>query len=218
MILDSNKVLERSVDSMAKIYAIVIGLALSESVRTLITKNLQGQPNLTPATLESGLPAFVAIVATLVPFWHGMNRHLDRCYLEKNGPVAQGALLLDFITFFIEASLLLIAGWALRDGLVTFYCLGAALLIDSIWGIVSHQIHFPNQKSHVRKWATTNLIAGCVALAIVAFPFNWKPTLLMVIAVGRTIVDYIFGWDFYFPPVPATPLSKTPVPPAADSV
>src|ERR1035437_9224515 len=179
MSLEQNKAIERSVDSVARIYAIVIGLALAESVQTLIVKNQQGNPDLSFAAVVTGVPAFVWFVVTLVPFWHGMNRHLDRCYLEKTGVVAQGALLFDFAVFFVEASLLFIAGWALRSGLVTFYCLGAVLLIDMVWGFISHQIHFPNQKSHVKRWSAINIFAGVLALLIVAFPFNSKPTVLM---------------------------------------
>lgn len=202
MSLEQSQAIERSVDSVSKIYAIVIGLALSESIKTLIIRNQQGNPDLSLATLLTGAPAFVAFVVTLVPFWHGMNRHLDRCYLEKTATVAQGALLFDFAVFFVEASLLFISGWALRSDLVTFYCLGAVLLIDMLWGFISHQIHFPNQKSHVVKWAAINLVAGMAALGVVAFPFKMKSTVLMAVAITRSIVDYWLCWDFYFPPLP----------------
>ena len=97
MILDRKKAIERSVDSVARIYAIVIGLALSESIKTLIVKDPGGNIDLTAQTLWSGAPAFLAFVFTVVPFWHGMNRHLDRCYLQKpDEKVVHGALLLIF--------------------------------------------------------------------------------------------------------------------------
>jgi hypothetical protein len=96
MILEKNKAIERSVDSVARIYAIIIGLALAESIRTLIVKNANGAVDLSLTTLWSGAPAFLAFVFTLVPFWHGMNRHLDRSYLEKEENGVEGALLLDF--------------------------------------------------------------------------------------------------------------------------
>jgi hypothetical protein len=73
MILEKNKAIERSVDSVARIYAIIIGLALAESIRTLIVKNANGAVDLSLTTLWSGAPAFLAFVFTLVPFWHGMN-------------------------------------------------------------------------------------------------------------------------------------------------
>lgn len=199
MSLGRDKIIERSVDSISKIYAIVIALALTQSVQALVVKDATGSAELSLATLLTGAPAFVAFLFTLVPFWHGMNRHLDRCYLEKTSGVAQGALLFDFAVFFIEASLLFIAGWSLRSGLVSFYCLGLVLLIDMIWGSISHQIHFPGKKSHVRKWAGINIAAGFVAFLIVIFRFEQKPLGLMAVAIVRTIVDYWLCWDFYFP-------------------
>ena len=199
MSLEPNKVVERSVDSVARIYAIVIGLALSQSVQTLITKDAQGGADLNPHKLLTGAPAFVAFVFTLVPFWHGMNRHLDRCYLEKPDAVAQGALLFDFAVFFFEASLLFIAGWSLRSGLVSFYCLGLMLATDTVWGFISHQIHFSGEKSHVVSWAFVNIIACVLAVGVIAYPFERKPWVLMIIAVVRSIADYWRGWDFYFP-------------------
>jgi len=199
MTLDPSKAIERLVDSIARIYAIVIGVALSESIKTLITKNSHGDPDLSAAQVLIGLPAFVAFVFTLVPFWHGMNRHLDRTYLEKDRPVKQGALLIDFGIFFLEAILLFVAGSALRTGLVTFYLLGVVLLIDILWGFVAHEIHSPGKKSHVRKWATINAIAGAAAFFVVLYQFDHKPLALMAVAVLRSGVDYWLCWEFYFP-------------------
>jgi hypothetical protein len=198
MSLNANDVIERSVDSIAKIYAVVIALAITQSIQTLI-KGTNGSANVGFDTLYAGAPAFVAFLFTLVPFWHGMNRHLDRCYLEKTGVVAQGALLFDFTVFFLEASLLFAAGWSLRTGIETFYFLGALLLTDMVWGYISHLIHFPRKKSHVLKWSIINVVAGALAFGVVEFPFNQKPWVLMAIAILRSIADYGFCWKFYFP-------------------
>ncbi|MGA2674964.1 MAG: hypothetical protein ABSE99_17250 [Terracidiphilus sp.] len=202
MILETNKAIERSVDSVERIYAIIIGLALAESIKTLILKNPTGNIDLSPQTLWAGTPPFVAFVFTLVPFWHGMNRHLDRCYLQKTDAVVHGALLFDFAAFFLEAGIFLVAAWTLREKLVTFYCLGAVFLLDVIWGAVSHQIHFPGQKSHAISWSAINIVAILLTLGVVTFPFDPKPPVLMAIAIVRTIVDYWNGRDFYFPKLP----------------
>jgi hypothetical protein len=198
MSIEPGKVIERSVDSIQKIYAVVIALAISQAIQSLL-KGSNATTDLNLGQLSSGLPGFVAFLVTLVPFWHGMNRHLDRCYLEKTHAVVQGALLLDFVIFFVEAIFLFAAGWSLRSGIVTFYCLGSLLWIDMLWAFVSHQIHFPGRKSHAVKWSTINVISIVVAVLIVAFPFQGKPLVLAVIAVLRSIVDYALCWDFYFP-------------------
>ena len=198
MSIEPDKVIERSVDSVQKIYAVVIALAVSQAIQSLL-KGSNAAADLNLAQMSSGLPGFIAFLVTLVPFWHGMNRHLDRCYLEKKNAVVQGALLFDFVTFFVEASFLFAAGWSLRSGIDTFACLGLLLCIDMLWAAISHQIHFPGTKSHARKWSTINIIGIGVAILIVTFPFEHKPLVLMAIAVFRSIADYGYCWNFYFP-------------------
>jgi len=74
------------------------------------------------------------------------------------------------------------------------------LCVDMLWAFVSHQIHFPGKKSHAVKWSTINIVSMGAAILVVAFPFESKPLVLMVFAVLRSIADYGFCWDFYFPP------------------
>src|ERR1039458_168309 len=148
MILEPGKVFERSVDSIQKIYAVVIALAISQAIQSLL-KDANGSADLTLGRLSSGLPQLVAFLVTLVPFWHGMNRHLDRCYLEKSSGVVQGALLFDFVAFFIESSFLFAAAWSIRFGLETFYYLGGLLIVDMLWAFISHHIHFSGKKSQI---------------------------------------------------------------------
>jgi hypothetical protein len=195
---ESERIKERSVDSLQQIYAVVIALAIAQAIQSLLKDPLSGSL-LAPSQILVALPAFVAFLVTLVPFWHGMNRHLDRCYLEKKSAVVQSALLLDFMTFFLEASLLFAAGWSLRSGIYSFAALGGLLLVDMLWGFISHQIHFPGHKSHVRRWSAINLVAIVIAILIIYYPLQQKPIVLMVVATVRSIVDYWFCWDFYFP-------------------
>lgn len=198
MSIEPDKATERSVDSVQKIYAVVIALAISQAIQSLLKG--PGAADITFKQLSPGLPSFVAFLVTLVPFWHGMNRHLDRCYLEKSDSVVQGALLLDFGTFFLEAIALFAAAWSLRSGIETFWYLGGLLCIDMVWAVISHQIHFPGKKSHAVRWSVINVAALLLAILIIAYPFQAKPLVLMVVAVLRSIADYVICWDFYFPP------------------
>jgi hypothetical protein len=195
---DAERAKERSVDSLQKIYAVVVALAIAQAIQSLLKDPVSGTL-LRLSQVLVALPAFVAFLVTLVPFWHGMNRHLDRCYLEKKSAVVQCALLMDFPTFLVEASLLFAAGWSLRSGIYSFVALGGLLLVDMLWGFISHQIHFPGQKSHVRRWSAVNLVALAVAILIVACPFQHKSIFLMGVMIIRSIADYWFCRDFYFP-------------------
>jgi len=195
---EAERINERSVDSLQKIYAVVIALAIAQAIQSLLKDPIRGTL-LCASQILAGVPAFVAFLVTLVPFWHGMNRHLDRCYLEKKNAVVQGALLFDFGTFFLEASFLFAAGWSLRSGIYSFIALGGLLLVDMLWAFISHLIHFPGQKSHSLRWSAINLVAIVIAILIVTYAFQYKTIVLMVIAIVRSIVDYRFCWDFYFP-------------------
>jgi len=195
---EGERIRERSVDSLQQIYAVVIALAISQAIQSLLKDPSRGTV-FDSEQILAGLPPFVAFLVTLVPFWHGMNRHLDRCYLEKKGAVVQGGLLLDFAAFFLEASLLFAAGWSLRSGIVLFAYLGALLLVDMFWGLIAHQIHFRAAKSHVLKWSAVNVVAMALAIPIIAFPFQSKVNVLSALALLRTIADYWLCWDFYFP-------------------
>lgn len=195
---EADRIRERSVDSLQQIYAVVIALAIAQAVQGLLKDPVHGTV-LELKQIAAGTPGFVAFLVTLVPFWHGMNRHLDRCYMEKKDTVRQGALLLDFVAFFIEASLLFAVAWTLRSGILSFILLGALLVVDMIWALISHQIHFPDQKSHARRWSAINAVAIFIAILVVEFQFQQKPIGLMVVAIARSVADYSLCWKFYFP-------------------
>ena len=48
-------------------------------------------------------------------------------------------------------------------------------------------------------WTIINIIAIALAFGVMKFQFDSKPQLLMTIAILRSIADYGFGWNFYFP-------------------
>ena len=190
---------ERAVDSLQQIYAVIIALAIAQAIESLLKDPLHGDL-LAASQIFAGFPACVAFVVTVVPFWHGMNRHLDRCYVEKKTAVVHRALLLDFGTFFLEAILLFAVGLSLRSGIWSFFFLGLLLSVDMVWGALSHRIHFRGHKSHVLKWSAINLVAIVIAVLVVVFPIPHKITALMFVAILRTIVDYSLCSSFYFPP------------------
>ncbi len=196
MALDSSSFFQRSVDSIQRIYAVVIALAIAQAIQSLLKEPTAGTDL---GLIRAGLPSLVGFVVTLVPFWHGMNRHLDRCYLEKTEGVQQGALVFDFLMFFIEACFLFAAAWTIRFGLEAFYCLGGLLVVDMAWGLISHLIHFPGQKSHAVRWSLINMVAIGIAGFVIAYPFGSKPALLMGVAIIRSVADYGFCRKFYFP-------------------
>jgi hypothetical protein len=202
-----DQAIERSIDNVQSIYAVIIALAISEAIETLLKATNSTTGEISFAEARNGLCAFVAFLFTVVPFWQGMNRHLDRCYLEKENSVKHSVLLLDLGVFLAEAIVLFGAGLLIKSGIVTFYWLALLLGIDMVWAVGSHYIHSRGLTPHSLKWSLINICA--ILVAVVAFVFfdmcphvvfaRHRQFVLMVIAVGRTIADYKLCLDFYFP-------------------
>src|SRR4051794_39167471 len=92
----ANKSVERSVDSLQKLYAGVVAFAIGQAITRLVLVDRSTDALATWSDLQIRLPAFLAFLVVLVPFFHGMSRHLDECYLEDRRPLSappRGALL-----------------------------------------------------------------------------------------------------------------------------
>jgi hypothetical protein len=203
MPLKPEKIIERSVDSLQKIYAMIVALAISFSIQNLLLNKADNSFTLSISMLDH-LPAFLALISMLVPFYHGMNRHFDRCYIEREKEkTVQGALLFDFFVFFFEASILFAAAASIRSGLQTFLFLAILLSVDMLWAWISHLIHFKDENmSTVTTWAWINLCTLVLALSVFFLLQSTdavKAWMFFILAVARSVLDYRFCWNFYFP-------------------
>jgi len=189
--------IERSVDSLQNIYAIIVALAIGQSINSSIHFN---NGKLDWQLFFSTLPALISFFFFLVPFYHGMNRHLDVCYIERNVRNVRGALLIDFTVFCLEASLLFIFTQVLLQNLTGFLIIGLMLFIDMLWAAISHWIHYRNYNPSVVRWAIINFVTLTFGFIIWSFNFfENKALVLMTISIMRTAADYFFCWEFYFP-------------------
>jgi hypothetical protein len=187
------------VDSLQTIYAIVIGLAITNSINTIFLDN--GKLVELSSIVKYFAP-FLAFVFIVVPFFHGMNRHLDQCYLDKEANHIEGALLFDFIVFFAEAMLLFaFAGSLKTPGLKWAVVLLFLLSFDSVWAFVSSLVHYRKFYGPTL-WVIINIITCAVILFIMhnnCIDAKAKPFLLCIIIFLRAIIDYTLCWRFYFP-------------------
>lgn len=200
--MEAKEKIQRSVDSLETIYAVVIAFAVTKAIETVLfeptTKTLNFEQ------LWINLPTLIAFFVTIVPFYHGMHRHLSRTYIEETASSKRdGFLLLDFFVFFLEACILLIFASSLDSGVEAFKPLSALLIVDLVWAIVAHGIHYNEWKNSPWKWSVINFVT-IVLLYVVIFSnlFNEGITrvwALTIIATCRTVVDYVFTWTFYFP-------------------
>lgn len=90
--MTSEKALERSVDSLQRIYTVIVALAVASSIKSL-TIDKASDALLKSPDILAGLPVFLSFLVTLIPFYHGMNRHLDTCYTQGGNFAARGAIL-----------------------------------------------------------------------------------------------------------------------------
>jgi len=189
-----------SVESLKTIYAVIIALAISRVLINIFPgSNIEDYwPNLT-----NHAPAFFSFFLLIVPFYQGMNRHFSFCYLEKEGRIIDWALLIDFLIFAIEASLLFIFANSIKSGINSFVIIGLILFVDVIWGLVSHLIHYRKLNQSVINWSIINFIALVVGTLIFIssniFIGATKEWVLFIVMLCRTVADYWTSWKFYFP-------------------
>ncbi|MGA2798161.1 MAG: hypothetical protein ABSE63_11310 [Thermoguttaceae bacterium] len=204
--------IKRSVDSLEGLYTVVVALAITIAIQKILF-NTKGDlyPFFDEHTKEyvlwikilDYLPALLAFFATIVPFYHGMNRHLDRIYVERKVPInKEGYLVIDFIVFFIEACLLVVIASIVTSGKYTFLVLMLLLLVDSLWAFATYGIHYGAIQPSTIRWGIINILT-VIVLGFFYFSTWFEDTdkkwALCIITFVRSAVDYIFCWRFYFP-------------------
>jgi hypothetical protein len=199
---EQNKSLERSVDSLKQIYAVIIALAISFSVQNILIDKTTNSLSISFSILGQ-LPAFFTFIFVIIPFYHGMNRHLDICYVDRlNGEPPKGALIFDIFIFFLEASILFAVAASIRAGLTSFIFLGILLILDLLWASISAWIHYRAFKPSTIRWALINIVCLAICLFVLLlenYPEQSKIYLFLTVAFLRAIADYWSCWKFYFP-------------------
>ncbi len=202
--MDAAKRIERSVDSLQKIYAVIVGLAIVQAVQVLLFVERGKSAIATWPEIQGRLPAFLGFVAVLVPFFHGLNRHLDRCYLDRTqGKRASSSLLFDFFIFFGESCVLFMIAATIADGLRAFLFIGILLVVDAIWAAICYPIHYRGVKPSVLHWTVINLVTIMLGVLVALVRFmdsQAKVWSLFGLAAARTAADYRLCWGLYFPP------------------
>ena len=204
-----DKARSRSVDNLQVLYAFVVGLAVTEALRRLLTDPVTGSVGVG----WSEAFVFVSLIVTVVPFFHGANRYLDASYVTGERGSTNVALMVDFFLLFIQG-IWFFALALLADDVRIFYTALAGLLVFDIVWVSSTLLHGRSKPGEPRlaytKWMLVN-----VAASALLFLFSWSDLIgwasplgqevfLMVVVVARTVFDYVYSWDFYYPsPAPA---------------
>lgn len=203
---------QRSVDSLERLFSVVVALAITIAVEKTLFDSA-GQ--LYPWTDVNGehvlvhqvalrLPALLGFLVSIVPFYHGMNRHLDITYIEHTVPRRkEGFLILDFVAFFLESCLLVALASLVDNCPIAFLVLVLLLSVDVLWAWIVHGIHYSDIDPSTITWTKINALA-IPALLVIVFSNIFPEGLIRNLALCgaatiRTVCDYYFCWEFYFP-------------------
>jgi hypothetical protein len=221
---------KRVVDHMKRLFAIVCGLALTlgcVNAYTAFNRPMYADQWAWPDWV--GVLQFVILLVSVVPVFHGAERSLDLKYLRADAPGARpGWIILDFWLLIFSALFFVVIAQCvpdyrpsrqpdvevLRDRFLLF--LGAFFLYDVVvllQGALRAQTG-PATPDKIVHWAHVAWMAGNGFMgAVCLIARSWlepgsEPlglfTILLVLALLRTVCDYAWGWQFLFPPPPVS--------------
>ncbi len=199
--------LKLSVQSLQRVYGFIVASAIGIALTKLVVNPGTQVPDLTRLFTEEGL-LFASFIATVVPFFHGMNRHLDDVYALRRmpktprGPHPQprpGAIMLDIFVFVVEAGLLYLLASAVLNRQSFFLLFTTLLGVDVLWACITWLI----TESKAINWAAINVVALLAVLVCRGLTQLTPASLLILltsIVLLRAVCDYLVNWKFYFPP------------------
>jgi hypothetical protein len=198
-----------TVETLQKFYSVIVALALTGGLINLISSWGKAE---TISSYVSLIAIASAFLVTIVPFFHGMERHLYTTHILNPELGAGGKptpLLVDIFTFIIEGSVLFMMGSNLNDPKIFLRLWSALLVIDIVWSLVVWRI----QRGPRPLWALNNLIWLCIAWLVWVL-LQWSlarsgyssssglalfACVFALIEIGRSCTDYLFYWSLYFP-------------------
>ncbi|BAL74867.1 hypothetical protein [Bradyrhizobium cosmicum] len=188
-----------AVSFFQRAFTVVLALALSEAFKQAIADKA-GQPEDRIIYWER-LPTLLSFLLLIFPFFHGMNRHIFRAYLDVKviPDFYSGFLMLDGIVFMLESAIFFVMSRALSPGQWRnfYWCILALMAIDTIWASLAYLRGAP-----VVPWIVLNVGLACVSAAVLACFRKPKslipPTISAATILITTTLSYIWMWEFYF--------------------
>lgn len=180
-------------------FTIVLALALGEAFKQFVTDKAE------TAIQWSRLPALLAFLFMVFPFFHGMNRYFFQSYQHPGPPASYaGSLMFDSIMFMAEAALFFVMSRSLADEQWRrfFVALLVLLCIDTAWGAIELR-----HLAAIRYWIILNIVLGVVVAGLLAYFWQktvvaWPSIWAAVVTFITASISYYLSWSFYFPPLP----------------
>lgn len=202
---------EETVKTLQRFYTVIIAIALTYSLQKFIP-SLEASESISSSV--SLIALAIAFLSTIVPFYHGMERHLYVTHILKPDLGAGGRtipLIVDVFAFIFEGGILFAMGRHLDEPASFIKLWTALLVVDIFWTLIVWRV----QRSKRPIWAFNNfcwlsaawlcwLILPCLLTTAGTEPlppqqFPVIVVLIALIEIGRSIIDYKANWSFYFP-------------------
>jgi len=189
-----------TVQILAYLYSVVVALALTSSVQTIVNPGGIPARNLFEIPVEE-LLLFGSFVLVIVPFYHGAIRALVTVFREDITQTKGGTMLITYGAMLLEALVFYAMATSIRSLFSFIFWFAFLMVIDTIWVGLAHASGATNQDAPV-KWGILN---GGVAVFLVLF---WniatdqslsRYALILTASIVRTSLDYYLTRDYYFP-------------------
>jgi hypothetical protein len=192
--------IRETVRVLSYLYSVVVALAVTTAVKALVSPDGVRNPFSLPLI---DLSMFCAFLVTLLPFYHGALMFLIRTYRVGFKTRKRGELLIDFVILLIEAIILYAMAASLFDFFGFVAWLAFLVFLDAVWVFF---VYFKSPKGSSEAPLTWGLLNVCMVVFLY-FLWNYAVTteevtyiILLVGSLARTILDYGFSYDYYFPP------------------
>lgn len=209
--LESRK---RSVDNMQRIYSVIIGLSIIETIKNIIINSQHHDssayiffaPYRSSSIKLDIWMNMIVILSTIIAFYHSSNRYFDVAYVTGQRSSLRFALLLDFIFLLIESSILYSMAVLINNSSILYPLFAILLSVEIIW-ITTTIFTTRNKMRNIEIKIFMNIIAA-ISVFLLYLSIHkyhiWRveyapPILIAICAVVRAIMDIYLMWDFYCP-------------------
>lgn len=180
----------------------IFALALAEGFKQTVHDKAADPKD--PVLYRDKIIGLFSFLFLIIPFYQGTIRFYGHFYSDTGALPNHYSfyIMFDSLAFLCEAALFFLMSRALSPvHWVTFYGAVVTLLwFDTVWVWATTEFH-SNQPPAI--WVVLNLIFGAAAMAMIfARSKLSNETAVRIGFVGllaRTISDYTFSWNFYFP-------------------
>ncbi|HEY6251864.1 MAG TPA: hypothetical protein VI685_18045 [Candidatus Angelobacter sp.] len=195
--LDAGKIRD-SIRGLKEFYSGVLALALYEAIRGV------AETHDVLRTLQFRF-FLLAFCATLIPFYHGLMRYFDDSYLSDAPEPKPASFMFDYLLFCVLGGLLVWMGAIFGTGFDGDYFIrvyAALLAMDVVWGFMTHFLTNNFKKVKYWLWLNFGVLVVIALLWAISHPFQgYQITVFLIIAPVRSILDYAWNWDMYFPKI-----------------